>query len=156
MVTHCRSNFIMLISNLPSVRSSRYKPNVGNRVIRFSFSPLLFRSSVTLCPSFVKYEHFHRRRRRLRCRRRPRRLFCWGFSNMYSHQDDGDDGESYHRSFPFLFLFVSVRRRFDSVYSFTWGWKTNEKKKGRTFSIKAMPLFCFYSLLSLSLPSSLQ
>ena len=42
MVTHCRSNFIMLISNLPSVRSSRYKPNVGNRVIRVSLSLLYF------------------------------------------------------------------------------------------------------------------
>jgi hypothetical protein len=34
MVTHYRVNFIMLISNLSSVRSSRYKPNVGSRVIR--------------------------------------------------------------------------------------------------------------------------
>jgi hypothetical protein len=38
MVTHRTANFIMLISNLPSVRSSRFKPNVGSRVIRLSLS----------------------------------------------------------------------------------------------------------------------
>ena len=60
MVTHRIPNFIMLISNLPSVRSSRYKPNVGNRVIRLSLSfflflPLFFfHSTVTPCPSFCQ------------------------------------------------------------------------------------------------------
>lgn len=48
-------NFIMLISNLPSVRSSRYKPNVGSRVIRLSlssFSSPLFLSFFSHTMSF--------------------------------------------------------------------------------------------------------
>lgn len=131
MVTHCRSNFILLISNLPSVRSSRYKANVGNRVIRFLFSlsPSLslsfpafvsafFRSSVTLCSSFfVKHEH---------CRRRRRRRFRWGFSHllyciyvcMYSHLDDGYGDDEYTSIviISFLSLLHIEMFRFDSFF----------------------------------------
>jgi hypothetical protein len=50
MVTHRIANFIMLIYNLPSVRSSRFKPNVGNRMIRLSLS-------LSLSLSFILQSH---------------------------------------------------------------------------------------------------
>ena len=103
MVTHRRTKyFIMLISNLPSVRSlvrsSRDKPNVGNGVIRCRLSPSFsfsLHSPVTPCPSFVKRDRRRRRRRccwlrpyvqpprRRRRRRRRRRSFLFSLSFLY-------------------------------------------------------------------------
>jgi hypothetical protein len=135
MVTHRTANFIMLISNLPSVRSSRFKPNVGSRVIRLSLSfpfSFFFHSIVTPCPSFVKYD----RRRLLRTyvqpprRRRRRRL----------------------QSSPSYFFFVSTHRHTYSIHSFTLRWK---KKRVVPLPLRQLNSCIFFFSLSL-LYSSLQ
>jgi hypothetical protein len=58
MVTHRTANFIMLISNLPSVRrDSNQTWAVEWFVFLFFFlSHFFFHSTVTPCPSFVKYD----------------------------------------------------------------------------------------------------
>lgn len=133
MVTHRRANLIMLISNLPSVRSSRFKPNVGSRMIlRLSLSferIFLLRSSVTLCPSpFCQIRD-----------RRPCVCVC-----MYSHQDDDDGDEHLFLHIFFFFSFLHIDIRFTS---FTLRWKKKENKihTGRTFTILAIKFMYSYS-----------
>jgi hypothetical protein len=106
MVTHRTANFIMLISNLPSVRSSRYKPNVGNRVIRLSLSFFLFPSLF----SFILQSHY--------VLLLSNSIVVACFTHMYSHQDDDDDDEKDYNLLLRPFFFVSAHRHiyiFDSV-----------------------------------------
>lgn len=102
----------------------------------FFFFSSLFHSSVTPCPSFVKYE----RRRSFRIlyvqppRRRRRRR--WRLQSSLSYF--------------FSFSFVSPYRHVHSMQSFTLRWREKEKNEGRTFAttaIKFMPISLRYSSL---------
>lgn len=141
MVTHRRANLIMLISNLPSVRSSRFKPNVGSRMIlRLSLSferIFLFRSSVTLCPSPF-------------CQIRDRRPCVCVCVCMYSHQDD-DDGDEH--LFLHIFFFRFCISTFDSLRS-----PSGERRRRIKFiRVAPLPYWQLNSCIHiLSLHSSLQ
>lgn len=97
MVTHRIANFIMLISNLPSVRSSRFKPNVGSRVIRLSLS-------FSLSLSLSHFSFFILQSHHVLLLSNKSVVAC--FTHMYSHQDDDDD-EDYNLLLR-IFFFVST------------------------------------------------
>jgi hypothetical protein len=142
MVTHRTANFIMLISNLPSVRSSRFKPNVGSRVIRLSLS-LPF----SLSFSFSFYSH-------------TMSFFCQIWSSSFASYictATKTTTSTTMKTTIFSFVFFSFLHIDIHIYiRFIRSPSGERKKKGRTFATTAIKFIYILSLSLSLLYSSLQ
>jgi hypothetical protein len=115
MVTHRTANFIMLISNLPSVRSSRFKPNVGNRVIRLSLS-------FPFCLFFSFYSHTMSFFCQIRSSTLVSRI-CTATKTTTTTMTI----EDYKLLLRIFFSFLHIDTYIHSIYSFTLRWKKKKR-----------------------------